>query len=420
MPISDKKLFASVEESVADIKAGKMIIVVDDPDRENEGDLVMAADKVTPAKINFMITHARGLLCLPITGKRLEELKVGLMVDAAHHQGKDTAFTISIDAINGVDTGISAADRSQTVKCMIDPKTKPEDLRRPGHVFPIRYREGGVLVRAGHTEASVDFSKLAGLYPAGVICEIINPDGSMARLPNLIKFAKKHKLKIVTIQSLIAYRRSQEKLIEKITETRFPTRYGEFMLHLYLDKVTSTEHLVLTKGKLSNAKDVLVRVQSSCLTGDTLYSMRCDCGIQLTRSMEILAKEKAGVLLYLTQEGRGVGLLNKIKAYALQDHGMDTVEANHALGFKDDLREYGIGAQILKDLGLTTIRILTNNPRKIVGIEGHGLTVSKRVPLQVPIPKTNGHMMKAYLKTKKEKMGHLLELAAIENEVVKN
>lgn len=405
--------FSSIEEAIEDIKSGRMVIVVDDPDRENEGDLILAAQCVTPQMINFMITQARGLVCVPINGTRLDALKIGPMV-AASTPGKDTAFTVSVDAIDDVATGISAADRAETVKRLLDPNSKPDDFRRPGHVFPLRYREGGVLVRAGHTEAAVDLAKLAGLFPAGVICEIINPDGTMARLPDLIKFARKYSLKIATIASLISYRRQKEKLIEKMSQAKFPTRFGEFTLHLYVDKTSGMEHLALTMGDIQSKSDVLVRVHSSCMTGDALHSLRCDCGAQMTLAMEMIHQEGAGVFLYLNQEGRGVGLANKIKAYALQDQGLDTVEANKALGLKDDLREYGIGAQILKDLGLSSIRILTNNLRKIVGIEGHGLKVSARIPLQIRPPKTNGEFLRTYLKAKKEKLGHILDLEETE------
>ncbi|MBI4063728.1 MAG: bifunctional 3,4-dihydroxy-2-butanone-4-phosphate synthase/GTP cyclohydrolase II [Elusimicrobia bacterium] len=400
--------FASIEEALEDIRAGNMIIIVDDPDRENEGDLVMAAECVTPEAVNFMIKHARGLLCMPIKGDRLDQLEIGPMVNAAV-TGKDTAFTISVDAIKGVDTGISAHDRAATVKALIDPKSKPKDFRRPGHLFPLRYREGGVLVRAGHTEASVDVASLAGLYPAGVICEVINEDGAMARLPDLIAFAQRYNLKIITIAGLIEYRRRKEKLIEKVAEAKLPTHYGEFVLHLYKDKISQAEHIALVMGQVKDQKDILVRVHSSCVTGDTLCSARCDCGEQLKKAIQIIAQAKRGVFLYLNQEGRGIGLTNKIKAYALQDQGMDTVQANKALGLKDDLREYGIGAQILRDLGLNSIKILTNNPRKIIGIEGHGLKVSSRLPLVIG-PVTQGSYLKGYLKTKKEKMGHILDL----------
>ncbi len=402
------KKFATIDEALEDIRQGRMVIVVDDPDRENEGDLVMAADRVTPEAINFMITHAKGLLCVPITGEQLDYLKIGPMVNAGG-TSKDTAFTVSIDKINGVETGISAFDRCETIKAMIQPESKPEDFRRPGHIFPLRCREGGSLVRAGHTEAGVDLARMAGLYPASVICEIINNDGTMARMPDLIKFALKHKLKIITIAAVIAYRRQREKLIEKVAQAKFPTKMGKFTLHLYRDTLSGAEHLALSMGQVADRPDVMTRVHSSCITGDTLLSLRCDCGEQFHRALEMIAREGCGVFLYLNQEGRGLGLANKIKAYALQDKGMDTVEADKALGLKNDIREYGIGAQILKDLGLTSIRILTNNPKKIVGIEGHGLKVSARIPLQIQ-PKKNGDFLHKYLLTKKEKLGHLIEL----------
>lgn len=400
--------FATIEEAIEDIRDGQMVIVVDDPDRENEGDLVMAAERVTPEAINFMITHAKGLLCVPITGDKLDRLEIGPMVTATG-SSKDTAFTVSIDKIEGVETGISAHDRAATVLAMLDPKSQPDDFRRPGHIFPLRYREGGVLVRAGHTEASVDLARMSGLDPAGVICEIINNDGTMARLPDLMKFSAKHKLKIVTIASLIDYRRQREKLVAKVAQAKFPTKFGEFTLHLYRETLSGGEHLALTMGPVAEEHNVLTRVHSSCITGDTLMSQRCDCGAQLTRALEMISQEGCGAFLYLNQEGRGLGLINKIKAYALQDQGLDTVEADKALGLKSDLREYGIGAQILKDLGLTSIRILTNNPKKIVGIEGHGLKVSARVPLQIQ-PHKNGDFLHKYLLTKKEKMGHLIEI----------
>ena len=404
--------FVSVEKALADIKAGKMVIVIDDPDRENEGDLVMAADKVTPEAINFMITHARGLLCVPIEGKRLDELGIGPMV-ASQGTGKDTAFTVSIDGIKQVDTGISAKDRYYTVKQLIDPKFKAEDFRRPGHMFPLRYKEGGVLMRAGHTEASVDLSRMAGLYPAGVICEIINPDGTMARLPQLKRFAMKHKLGILTIESMIAYRRAKESLVERQATADLPLPFGDFKIHLYRDKISGAQHIALTLGEVKNAKDVLVRVHSSCITGDTLHSLRCDCGAQRDKALNLISKEGKGVFVYLNQEGRGLGLLNKLKSYELQDQGFDTVEANEVLGIKTDARDYGIGEQILKDLGLTTIRILTNNPKKIVGIHGHGLNVTARLPLQATpkdLADPRSKMLRSYLKTKKKKMGHLIDL----------
>jgi 3,4-dihydroxy 2-butanone 4-phosphate synthase/GTP cyclohydrolase II len=400
-----KTEFSAIPAAIEDIKAGKMVIVVDDPGRENEGDLVMAAEKITPAAINFMATHGRGLICAPMTGERLDALKIHDMVMAPQpgSPGKDTAFSVSVDARNGTTTGISAKDRALTVKALIDPETRPEDFIRPGHIFPLRAKTGGVLVRAGHTEAAADMARMAALLPAGVICEILNEDGTMARVPELLAFAKKHGLKIITIADLIEYRRKHEKYVVRIVTTKLPTPHGEFVLHLFEDAISGSQHLALVRGEVAGKKDVLVRVHSSCITGDTLLSMRCDCGQQLQGALEKIGEEGEGVLLYLNQEGRGIGLLNKMKCYALQDQGMDTVEANEALGLKPDLRDYGIGAQILADLGLSTLRILTNNPRKIVGIEGHGLSVTGRVPIQF---ETNKHNAR-YIKTKKEKMGHI-------------
>ena len=400
------KPFDSIAGAIDDIKRGRMVIVVDDPDRENEGDIVVAASKCGEKAINFMAQHARGLICVPMLGARLDKLKLFPMVDATTSAGpgpgRDTAFSISVDAKQGTTTGISAKDRALTVKALLDARTKPEDLIRPGHIFPLRSKEGGVLVRAGHTEAAVDMARLAGLEPAGVICEILNPDGSMARTTQLLKFAKKHKLKIVTIKDLIEHRRLHERLVKRMGSARLPTQYGDFTLHVYQEVLTGKQHLALVKGIVEGQKGVLVRVHSSCITGDSLFSLRCDCGQQLGAALRRISEQGRGVLVYLAQEGRGIGLLNKIRSYALQDKGLDTVQANLALGFKADLREYGIGAQILADLGLSTLRILTNNPRKIVGIEGYGLRVVERVPLQVP---SNKHNAK-YLRTKKDKMGH--------------
>lgn len=396
--------FSSIPDAIRDIKRGRMIIVVDDPSRENEGDLVCAASKATSELINFMAKHGRGLICLPVIGKRLDQLRVTPMVENGQ-EVREAAFTISVDARRGVTTGVSAADRARTIQTLINPKTKPDDLMRPGHIFPLRYREGGVLVRAGHTEAAVDLAKMAGLYPAGVICEIMNEDGTMARMPQLKRFASKHKLKMITIEGLIEYRRQTERLVSRSVSARLPTRYGNFAVHLYEDELNKEHHLAIVHGDVAGKKDVLVRVHSSCFTGDTLGSMRCDCGEQLQKALEKISKEDRGVLLYMHQEGRGIGLENKLKAYALQDRGMDTVEANAALGFKPDLRHYGIGAQILVDLGLSTIRLMTNNPRKIVGIEGYGLHVTRRVPLEIAANRNN----KRYLDTKRRKLGHLLE-----------
>ncbi|OGR87357.1 MAG: bifunctional 3,4-dihydroxy-2-butanone 4-phosphate synthase/GTP cyclohydrolase II [Elusimicrobia bacterium RIFCSPHIGHO2_02_FULL_57_9] len=400
--------FDSIPDAIKDISKGKMIIVVDDPDRENEGDMVIAARACTEKAINFMAQHARGLICVPMEARRLDELKLRAMVDSADTSGpgpgRDTAFSISVDAKRGTTTGISASDRAATVKALLDPKTRPEDLIRPGHVFPLRSKRGGVLVRAGHTEAAVDLARLAGLAPAGVICEILNPNGSMARTPELLRFSRRHSLRVITIKDLIAYRRSCERLVRRMASARLPTRFGLFYLHVYEETLNGKQHLALVKGLVDGAKNVMVRVHSSCITGDTLFSLRCDCGQQLDAALKQISQCGKGVLVYLAQEGRGIGLLNKIRSYGLQDKGLDTVEANLALGFKADLREYGIGAQILADLGLSTIKILTNNPRKIVGIEGYGLKVVERVPIQMPSTKHNAR----YLNTKKSKLGHWL------------
>ncbi|MBN1621623.1 MAG: bifunctional 3,4-dihydroxy-2-butanone-4-phosphate synthase/GTP cyclohydrolase II [Endomicrobiales bacterium] len=401
-----KNKFSSIREAISDIRKGKIVIVVDDPSRENEGDLICAAEKVTPAIINFMAKHGRGLICLPIIGSRLDELKITPMVET-NEEVKNAYFTVSIDAKHGTTTGISAHDRALTIKSVINHKTKPTDIARPGHIFPLRYKEGGVLVRSGHTEAAVDLAHLAGLYPAGVICEIMHEDGTMARVPELLKFSKKHRMKIITIRDLIEYRRKNEKLVKKQAVVDLPTRYGHFKLHLYEDFLTKEHHIALVKGRLQGKKNVLVRVHSSCVTGDIFHSKRCDCGDQLENAMRIIEQEGTGVVLYMHQEGRGIGLANKIHAYHLQQKkGLDTVEANLALGFPPDLRDYGIGAQILSDLGLTSIQLLTNNPRKIIGLEGYGLKISKRVPVEIKPTKTTHK----YLKTKKEKMGHLISV----------
>ncbi len=405
--------FDKIEDAIADIRKGRMLIVIDDPERENEGDLIIAADKCTEEAVNFMARHGRGLICAPMTGERLDQLNIHPMVEASSswskEPGRDTAFSVSVDARKNTTTGISASDRAKTIQALIDPKTKPDDLIRPGHIFPLRSKEGGVLVRAGHTEAAVDLARLAGCRPAGVICEILNQDGSMARTHQLVRFAKKHKLRMITIQHLIEYRRSKERLVKRMATAQLPTRFGNFLLHLYQETLTGKQHLALSKGLVDGAKKVLVRVHSSCVTGDVLFSERCDCGRQLASALQRISQEKAGVLIYLSQEGRGIGLLNKLRSYNLQDKGLDTVEANLALGFKPDLREYGIGAQILADLGLSTIRILTNNPRKIVGIEGYGLKVVERVPIEIPATKHNTR----YLRTKKVKLGHWLSEEAL-------
>jgi 3,4-dihydroxy 2-butanone 4-phosphate synthase/GTP cyclohydrolase II len=397
--------FSSIPEILSDLKRGKLIIVIDDADRENEGDLVVAASFATPAVVNFMAKHGRGIICVPMGSERLEALGIDLMVQENLDEYK-TAWTVSIDAREGITTGISAYDRSRSIKVLIDPKSTKDDLVRPGHIFPLRARDGGVLVRAGHTEASVDLMKLARLYPAAAICEIMNDDGSMARTPDLIKFARKHKLKICAIRDLIEYRRKKEKLVFKAVETKIQNPFGEFKLVAYESTVDRDYHVALVMGEISPLKPALVRVHSECFTGDVLSSGRCDCGEQLKHSMKIIAEHGQGVLLYIRQEGRGIGLLNKLKAYQLQDAGLDTVQANEKLGFPPDLRHYGVGAQILVDLGVRKIRLLTNNPKKIVGLEGYGLKVVERVPIQMQ----PGPHNKRYLKTKRKKMGHLLDL----------
>ncbi len=398
-----KTPFDSIESVVQDLRKGRMVIIVDDADRENEGDLIMAAEHVTPKAINFMARFGRGLICVPTTEDRLKQLGIERMVSQNRESFK-TDFQVSVDAARGVTTGISAADRAETIKVMTDPTAVPDDLVQPGHIFPLRARSGGVLQRAGHTEAAVDLVKLAGCRPIGVICEVLKDDGSMARLPDLVKFAKKHRLKLGTIEALIKHRRSRENLVEKIEVIQMPTDYGDFQLHLYKATTDGQHHLALVKGDVAKKKNVLVRVHSECLTGDVFGSRRCDCGPQLHEAMRLVAKEGSGVILYMRQEGRGIGLGAKIQAYKLQEKGYDTVEANIKLGFKMDLREYGLGAQILADLGLRTIRLLTNNPKKIVGLEGYGLEVVEQVPIRVT---PNPHNAK-YLKTKREKLGHLM------------
>jgi 3,4-dihydroxy 2-butanone 4-phosphate synthase / GTP cyclohydrolase II len=398
-----KKTFDSIESVIADLRKGKMVIVVDDADRENEGDLIMAAEHVTPAAVNFMAKHGRGLICVPTTSERLDQLGIGRMVRTNRETFK-TDFQVSVDAARQITTGISAADRAETIRILAEPTAMPEDLVQPGHVFPLRARPGGVLQRAGHTEAAVDLVQLAGTRPIGVICEIMNDDGTMARLPELLKFAKKHRLKICTIEDLIKYRRTREKLVEREEVVKMPTEFGDFDLYLYRTQLDNQHHLALVRGDVAGKQNVLVRVHSECLTGDVFSSRRCDCGPQLHQAMRQVAEAGRGVIVYMRQEGRGIGLAPKIRAYKLQEQGYDTVEANKKLGFDMDLREYGLGAQILVDLGLKTIRLLTNNPKKVVGLEGYGLEIVEQVPIKV---KPNPHNKK-YLKTKREKLGHLL------------
>jgi 3,4-dihydroxy 2-butanone 4-phosphate synthase/GTP cyclohydrolase II len=397
-------VFSSIEDAIEDVKAGKCIVIVDDEDRENEGDLMIAAEKVTPEAINFMAKEGRGLICLTLTEKRTEELGLPMMVQ--DNQSRfGTPFTVSIDAKTGVSTGISAADRSHTIKISVDPATKPSDLVMPGHIFPLRAKDGGVLVRAGQTEGSVDIARLANMNPSGVICEIMNDDGTMARVKHLTEFVKKHKLKMITIKDLVEYRLKREALVEEVATTTLPTEYGDFKAVVFRNTLIDQVHIALVKGEITPDVPTLVRVHSQCLTGDVFGSFRCDCGEQLDKALAMISKEEHGVLLYLYQEGRGIGIINKMKAYALQDLGHhDTVEANEALGFKADLREYGIGAQILKKLGLGQIKIMTNNPRKIVGLEGYGLHLVERVPIEVEPKKDNIK----YLNTKKNKLGHII------------
>ena len=395
--------FAPIDEAIAAVREGQMIIVVDDEDRENEGDLTIAADKITPDAINFMAKHGRGLICLPMTGERLDELEIPMMV-SENTSRFETAFAVPVEAKHGTSTGISAADRAATVRVVVDAEAVPSDLARPGHMFPLRARSGGVLVRAGQTEAAVDLARLAGLNPAGVICEIMNDDGTMSRVPDLAKFAKRHALLMITIADLIKYRMRNDKLVKRIADATLPTEHGLFHVHDFESVIDGETHVALVRGDVGDGKDMLVRVHSRCLTGDVFHSARCDCGRQLTVAMRRIAAEDRGVLLYLNQEGRGIGLSNKIRAYQLQDQGLDTVEANEQLGFKADQRDYGIGAQILGDLGVRTMRLLTNNPRKFVGLEGYGLAVVESVPLEIP----PSEFSKAYLKTKKEKLGHKL------------
>ncbi len=394
--------FSSIGRAIEDIKNGKMVIVVDDPGRENEGDLIIAAEKATPEAVNFMVKYARGLVCMPMEGKDLDRLGVHAMVEK-NTDNHETAFTVSVDHRDTL-TGISAFERAQTINGLICDGAGPEDFRRPGHIFPLRAREGGVLKRTGHTEAAVDLARLAGLKPAGVICEILNEDGTMARTPELMEFAERHGIGIITITDLVAYRSQNESLVECVVETRLPTKYGLFRIRGYQNKINGEHHVALIMGDVNAGEPILTRVHSECLTGDALGSIRCDCGDQYAAAMSQIAQEGRGILLYMRQEGRGIGLINKLKAYALQDQGMDTVEANLALGFEEDLRDYGIGAQILKDIGAGKLRLMTNNPKKVKGLEGYGLEITERVPLQMEANDENVY----YLKTKQQKMNHML------------
>src|SRR5579862_1297577 len=396
--------FASIDEALEDIRAGRMVVVCDDEDRENEGDLTMAAEKVTPADIAFMATNGRGLICVPLTEERCDQLRLRQMVNY-NTATLGTAFTISVEARGRTTTGISAFDRAETIHALVDPDTKPDDLLRPGHTFPLRAREGGVLRRAGQTEAAVDLARLAGLDPAGVICEIMNDDGTMARVPDLVKFCAKHKLKMITVRSLIEYRLERENLVQRVAEAKLPTMQGDFHVVAYSSLIDNEQHIALVHGDIRADKPALVRVHSECLTGDVFGSLRCDCGEQLAAALQRIGLADSGVLVYLRQEGRGIGLANKLAAYALQDRGKDTVEANEALGFAPDLRNYGIGAQILRDLGVAKMRLMTNNPRKIIGLEGYGLEIVERVPLEMPPNDINAN----YLMTKRVKLGHLFD-----------
>jgi 3,4-dihydroxy 2-butanone 4-phosphate synthase / GTP cyclohydrolase II len=410
MNAPEEQVFAPIPEAIEEIRRGRMVIVVDDADRENEGDLIMAAERVTPEAIAFIVRHTSGVICMPVMGERLDELEVPLMV-ASNTDSRRTAFTVSVDARSGVTTGISAADRAHTIRTMIDPVTQPADLSRPGHIFPLRYREGGVLKRAGHTEAAVDLARLAGLYPAGVLCETVNEDGTMSRLPDLVVFAATHGLKLISIADLIEYRRRHETLVSKVAEATIPTPFGEFRSIAYESSVDGRTHVALVRGDIGDGADVLTRVHSECLTGDVFGSLRCDCGDQLERAMELIGDEGRGVILYIRgHEGRAIGLTHKLRAYELQERGRDTVEANLELGFPADQRDYGTGAQILCDLGVRSMRLLTNNPEKRAGLEGHGLAIVERLPLQTdPRPQNVG-----YLRAKREKLGHLLDLPEVD------
>ena len=396
---------ATIEEAIQDFRDGKPVILVDDEDRENEGDLIVAAEMATPESVNFMVTHGRGLVCIPLTEQRLEELGLPMMV-RDNTSRFTTAFTVSVDATRGTTTGVSAFDRAATIQAMLDPATKPDDLARPGHLFPLRYQEGGVLVRAGQTEGSIDLARLAGLYPAAVLCEILKDDGTMARMPDLEVFAETHSLRIISVAQIIAYRRLHENMVQRVAEARLPTGFGEFTAVAFRSEVDTAEHLALVLGEIGPDDPVLVRVHSECLTGDVFGSKRCDCGAQIDLALHLIAQEGEGVFLYMRQEGRGIGLHNKIKAYALQDSGLDTVEANASLGFGPDLRHYGIGAQILVDLGVRNMRLLTNNPKKVIGLEAYGIRLVERVPIIVPSTPEN----ERYMETKHQKLGHLLEM----------
>lgn len=393
----------SIESAVTDFKKGKIIIVVDDEDRENEGDMIFSAEKSTPELVNFLVKYARGLICVPMEQKRLDELGIGMMTsdNTARHE---TAFTVSVDYLIGTTTGISAFDRHKTIKALIDRKTKPSTLGKPGHIFPLKAEEGGVLKRAGHTEAAVDLAKLSGQYPAGVLCEVLKENGEMARLPELMEIAEKFNLKIISIKDLIRFRLAKDILVSRLVDAKLPSKFGNFNIHIYRSNIDWKEHIALVKGNIKTSKPVLVRVHSECMTGDIFGSMRCDCREQLTKSMQMIEKEGKGVILYMRQEGRGIGLVNKLKAYNLQEKGKDTVEANVELGFQADLRDYGIGAQILRDLGLKKIKLLTNNPKKIIGLNGYGLEVVERIPIEIEA----NHINVRYLKTKRDKLGHLI------------